>query len=249
MEFWVVLAVASAAFLIAGAVKGLTGLGLPTVSLALMTVSLEPRVALALVMAPMIGSNAWQIFRSGYARRTWRRYRLFAGVMVVLVVLTAVAVRGGGVLSLLGVLGGAVLRFVWVSWRKLIPPLPARLNTAAQIGFGAATGLVGGLTAGWAAPLALYLAARGVDKNEFVRATGFLIFVGSIPLAVAYFGMGFLTPTLAAASMLMLIPTLIGYTLGEVLRSRLSAEGFRSALLVVFVVLALNLLRRASWGG
>ncbi|MEO0388544.1 MAG: sulfite exporter TauE/SafE family protein [Pseudomonadota bacterium] len=249
MELWVVLAVASAAFLIAGAVKGLTGLGLPTVSLALMTVSLEPRVALALVMAPMIGSNAWQIFRSGYARRTWRRYRLFAGVMVVLVVLTAVAARGVGDRILLGVLGVAVLLFVWVSWRKLIPPLPARLNTAAQIGFGAATGLVGGLTAGWAAPLALYLAARGVDKNEFVRATGFLIFVGSIPLAVTYFGMGFLTPTLAAASMLMLIPTLIGYTLGEVLRSRLSAEGFRSDLLVVFVVLALNLLRRAIWGG
>ena len=33
----------------------------------------------------------------------------------------------------------------------------------------------------------------------------------------------------------------------EVLRARLSAEAFRNALLLVFVVLGLNMIRRAIW--
>ena len=46
---------------------------------------------------------------------------------------------------------------------------------------------------------------------------------------------------LAGASAAMLVPTLIGFSLGELLRNRLSVDGFRNALLIVF------LSRRPGW--
>ena len=93
----------------------------------------------------------------------------------------------------------------------------------------------------------MYLSTKRVDKDEFVRATGFLIAVGSLPLCFAYIKIGFMTGQLASISAAMLVPTLAGFSTGELLRKRLSVQAFRNAILIVFVFLGLNLLRRAIW--
>ncbi len=249
MDYITTLFVASAAFLFAGAVKGLAGIGMPTAAIALMTLLLDPRTAIALVLFPMIGSNAWQVYRAGELARTMRRYAVFAAVLLAGVTATAFATQDTGDRALLAILGLVILFFVAVSWRGLVPPLAARFDRAAQVGFGLLAGVVGGMTAGWGAPLAMYLATKQVDKDEFVRATGFLIFVGSLPLCLAYIQMGFMTGPLAGVSAAMLIPTLIGFSMGEVFRKRLSGIAFRNALLIVFVFMGLNLIRRAIWYG
>ncbi len=89
----------------------------------------------------------------------------------------------------------------------------------------------------------------GVEWGQGGNAAGFLIFVGSLPLCYAYIRLGFMTGPLAGVSAVMLIPTLAGFTCGEILRRRLSGEGFRNAILILFVFLGLNLLRRAIWYG
>ncbi|MEM9639126.1 MAG: sulfite exporter TauE/SafE family protein [Pseudomonadota bacterium] len=249
MDYFTILLVAGAAFLFAGAVKGLAGIGMPTAAIALMTLFLDPRTAIALVLFPMIGSNAWQLIRAGELLRTMRRYRIFALVLLGGVTLTAFATQNTGDRALLAILGLVILFFVAVSWRGLVPPLPAKHDRTAQVSFGLLAGVVGGMTAGWGAPLAMYLATKQVDKDEFIRAAGFLIFMGSLPLCLAYIQMGFMTGPLAATSIAMLIPTLLGFSLGEILRNRLSVQAFRNAILIVFVFMGLNLIRRAIWYG
>ncbi|MEM6565605.1 MAG: sulfite exporter TauE/SafE family protein [Pseudomonadota bacterium] len=241
------LLVAALSFLTAGTIKGLAGIGLPTAAIAFMTLAIDPRAAIALVMFPMIGANAWQLFRGGDLVRTAKRYGVFACVLFIGVAATALATQDASDRILLFALGLVVLVFVAVSWRNLIPPLPDRWDRPAQIAFGLFAGVVGGMTAGWGAPLAMYLATRRVDKDEFVRASGFLIFVGSLPLCIAYAGLGFLTGPLAGLSFVMLVPTLIGFSLGEHMRSKLSFDGFRKAVLILFVFLGLNLIRRGVW--
>ncbi|WP_299963598.1 sulfite exporter TauE/SafE family protein [uncultured Roseobacter sp.] len=244
-----ILLVGALAFLAAGAVKGVAGIGMPTAAIALMTIFFDPRTAVALVLFPMLGSNAWQLFRAGNLLRTARRYMVFALVLVACVTWTVFATRQTSDRALLAVLGLVILLFVVVSWRGWVPPLPPRHDRSAQIGFGLFAGIIGGLTAGWGAPLAMYLATKQVDKDEFIRATGFLIFVGSLPLCLGYARLGFLTGPLAGVSLVMIIPTLIGFSLGELLRNRLSGVGFRNAILIVFVLMGVNLIRRAIWYG
>jgi hypothetical protein len=50
----------TAAFLLAGFVKGTIGLGLPTVSMGLLAVTMPPARALAIVIVPAIVTNIWQ---------------------------------------------------------------------------------------------------------------------------------------------------------------------------------------------
>jgi len=56
------------AFLLAGFIKGVIGLGLPTVSMGLLAVTMPPSRALAIVIVPAIVTNIWQTFVGPYLR-------------------------------------------------------------------------------------------------------------------------------------------------------------------------------------
>ena len=58
----------AAAFLLAGFIKGVLGLGLPTVSMGLLAVTMPPAQALAIVIVPAIVTNIWQTFGGPYLR-------------------------------------------------------------------------------------------------------------------------------------------------------------------------------------
>jgi len=249
LEPLTIVLIGTAAFLVSGAIKGVTGIGLPTAAIAFMTLFLDPRTAIALVLFPMTGSNIRQMVLGGKFLRTARRYGLFATILFFGVFATSYGTQNTSDRALLAILGVVVLIFVFVSWKKMIPPLPGKYDPGAQVGFGLLSGVIGGMTAAWGPPIAMYLATKQVDKEEFIRATGFLISVGSIPLVLSYAQIGFLTGPLAAISLSMLIPTFLGMAAGEVLRRRLSVETFRNLILILFVVLGLNLLRRAIWYG
>ena len=249
MDIATVIWIALAAFLVSGTIKGVAGIGLPTAAIAFMTLFLDPRTAIALVLFPMLGSNFWQMIRGGEFRRTAKRYWIFAAILFAGVSGTSFATQGTSDRALLAILGVVVLIFVAISWKKMLPPLADKYDKAAQVCFALLAGVIGGMTAAWGPPMAIYLHARGVDKDEFIRATGFLITVGTLPLVVTYAQIGFLSGQLAAISFAMLVPTLIGFTAGETLRRRMSVEAFRNAILILFLVLGLNLIRRAIWYG
>jgi len=67
------LILVTATFLLAGFVKGALGLGLPTVSMGLLAVSMPPAQAIAIVIVPAIVTNIWQTFGGPYLRDIFRR--------------------------------------------------------------------------------------------------------------------------------------------------------------------------------
>ncbi len=99
----------------------------------------------------------------------------------------------------------------------------------------------------WAPAVVVYLIARRAEKDEFVRVTGLLFLLGSLPLCIGFWQQGLLTGDLAVTSAAMIVPTLAGFALGEVIRRHLPADRFRTVVLLVFLVMGLNLLRRAFW--
>ena len=73
----------TAAFLLAGFIKGVLGLGLPTVSMGLVAVTMPPAQALAIVIVPAIITNVWQTFVGPYLRDIVRRlWPLMVGTAV-----------------------------------------------------------------------------------------------------------------------------------------------------------------------
>ena len=59
------VAIAIGVFLLAGIIKGLIGIGLPTAAVGMLSQVIDPRVAIALMVFPSLLSNAWQVWRMG----------------------------------------------------------------------------------------------------------------------------------------------------------------------------------------
>ncbi|MEM7743869.1 MAG: sulfite exporter TauE/SafE family protein [Pseudomonadota bacterium] len=240
------LALIAGVFLLAGVIKGTVGIGLPTASVGMMSQVMDPRMAIALVVFPSLLSNAWQIWRSGMVAETIRRFWVYLVCLIsviAVVSLTLTATIRTDVLLL--VLGGVIILFSVSSLAWAPPFLPERFDRAGQVVSGVASGALGGLTAIWAPPMVTYLMARRVQKDAFVAATGVMIFAGTIPLIGGLWSNGVITGPTAGLSILMTIPALAGFTVGERLRRRLDADRFRTVVLVIFLIMGLNLIRRA----
>ena len=67
------VAVVALTFFIGGFVKGVVGLGLPTISLAALTATLGLHPAMALVLAPSLATNLLQATRGGHGKAVVRR--------------------------------------------------------------------------------------------------------------------------------------------------------------------------------
>jgi len=236
------IAFASAVLFLAGTVKGFAGLGMPTVALALLTLQVDARSAAALIVIPMLISNIWQFWRGpdclGCARRHWR----YAVILAVCVAVTVWVSQSAPDRLLRAVLGAFILVFCFFSWRDIVPKIPThRLRLFEGIS-AVIAGIVGGLTAAWAPPMVIYLTGLRLDRDDFVQALGFLITAGTVSIFVMFIFVGHSTPQDLGASAILLIPTLIGFAAGERLRHRANPEQFKTAFLIVFALLGLNLL-------
>jgi uncharacterized membrane protein YfcA len=179
------LIVATLAFLLAGLVKGVIGLGLPTVSMGLLSVVMPPAKAASLLIVPSFVTNVWQLAAGpsfgGLARRLWP---MLAGVVVGTLAGTGLltgshagqaAVALGFLLMLYAVLGLTSVRFsVSPAAEWWLGPL-----------IGALTGLATAATGVFAIPTVPYLGALNLDKEDMIQALGLSFTVSTIALAVA----------------------------------------------------------------
>ncbi|PXY00446.1 sulfite exporter TauE/SafE family protein [Halomonas sp. LBP4] len=231
------LALVGVTFLAAGTVKGVIGMGMPTVSLALLTATLGLHSAMALLLVPTVITNVWQALVGGrlvmIARRLWPF--LVTSVLAVwpgVVVLAGVDVRWPS--RLLGVLiiGYALMN---LGMARLV--LPVRHARRAGVISGVANGLLTGMTGSSVFPGVAYLQALGLPRDQLIQAMGILFTLCTLTLGLAMGEQDLLTGDLMLTSSLAVIPAILGMQLGQRLRRRLSAESFRrfffSGLLVM----------------
>lgn len=133
-------------FLAAGFVKGVVGMGLPTVAMGLLAVTMQPSQAAALLLIPSLVSNLWQLLTGpSFGALGKRLWTMMAGV-----VLGTVAGAGlltgthAGVAS--AALGAALIFYAVLGLVKAGFVTPARHEAWLSPLVGVATGLVTGAT-------------------------------------------------------------------------------------------------------
>ena len=240
-----VLLLAGVVFLLAGTVKGVLGIGLPTISISMLAQFVDPRIAIALLLLPALFTNTWQMYRGGQIIRSAKMLWPFVTTMSVVMFVSALfAARTSAKILVLG-MGVMVVLWTITSFIRTPPRIPQHLERQLLFGLGALSGVMGGLTAMWSPPMVIYLLSIRCDKDDFVRFTGFMILCGTVPLTIGYIVNGLLDKTLAIASCMMIVPTLIGFSVGEYLRRYLGGQQFQNAVLVLFFLMGLNLIRRS----
>ena len=227
LDLMILLAFAGFVFTLAGFVKGVIGLGLPTISMGLLSVVMPPAQAAALLVVPSFVTNLWQIAGPGFGALLRRLATLLIGVCVG-VALGAGWLSAGHAPGWAGLaLGLSLLVYASLGLLSVRLQVPARWEPWLSPWIGVATGLVTAATGVFVIPAVPWLQALGLAKDELVRALGISFLVSTIALAVSLRHGGALDAQAAGSSLLALLPALLGMGLGQRLRRAVQPETFK----------------------
>lgn len=232
---------AAGIFLLAGSVKGIVGMGLPTVAMGLLALVVPPAEAAAIVVVPSLVTNVWQLLSGPsfgtLARRLWP---MMAGILLGTV--AGVGVLAGDTTGVAGIcLGIALAVYAVVGLAGLKMAVVRRHETWLGPLIGATTGLVTGATGVFVIPAVPYLQAIGLERDELIQALGLSFTVSTIALALGLLRVDAWQQASLWISLLVLIPALGGMQLGQVLRQRIPAAAFRRVFFVGLLLLGLYL--------
>lgn len=224
-------------FLIAGTVKGVIGLGLPTVSLALLTVAIDLPNAMALLLVPSFITNLWQAVVGGNAVVILNRLWLFLLMATVTVWLGATALTRVDLHWLSALLGALLVTYSVMNLAGLRLTISVRHENWSGPLLGAANGILTGMTGSFVVPGVLFLQAIGLSRDALVQAMGMLFTVSTVALAVALQGNGLLNLELGKLSTLALLPAIAGMFLGQKIRRQITEQRFRQIFFVALLIL------------
>jgi len=223
--------------LAAALVKGAIGFGFPTLATPLLTLFLDVKTAVAVLILPNMVMDALQLARRGDVGPTARRFAsLLASGAVGTVIGTRLLVTLPSALVTL-VLGGFLLLFVLLGVARVAPRVRPGWEWWLSPIVGLIAGAVGGITNVPGTPLAIYFYALGLTKHQFVGAVAFsfLVYKAAQLGATAWYGL--LTWPLLGASLALTVAALGGFRVGLRLQDRLEPEAFNRAVLAFLAAL------------
>ena len=229
-------------FLLAGAVKGVIGLGLPTIAMGLLGLAMQPAQAAALLIVPSTLTNLWQLASGGHLRgllvRLWPMLAMiFVGTLLGS---TWLGINSGP--WAVHALGAALV--VYALYGLVGPGLrlaPGRERWSGPL-CGLVTGVVTAATGVFVIPAVPYLQSLGLSREQMIQALGLSFTVSTLALAVGLAGQDALGGQALGASLLMLAPALLGMLAGQWLRQRISALLFKRCFFIGLAALGGHLL-------
>jgi len=232
-------------FLLAGGVKGIIGLGLPTVSLAILTATLGLHPAMALLVVPSFVTNFWQALVGGHGREIFGRIWPLLVFATVTVWIGATALTRVDVSLLSALLGILIAMYSIVSLTHPRVAIPRRWEKLAGPLVGTINGVLTGMTGSFVFPSILYLQAINLPRDVFIQAMGILFTASTVALGISLGRHSLLTTELGAVSAASVVPAVIGMLLGQRLRRRMSEAIFRRVFFLALLALGLYIVARS----
>jgi len=229
----------AAVFLLAGFVKGVVGLGLPTVAMGLLAVTMAPSQAIAIVIVPAVVTNIWQTFVGSYLRAIIRRlWPLLIGTALG-VWLNRGSLTGPYAHYLPIGLGILLVLYAIMGLGKFALTVASRNEKWIGGIVGLITGLISAATGVQVIPSMPFLQSLGMEKDELVQALGVFFTVATLALSVNLTTSGLLSAATALPGGIALGCSFAGMFIGQGLRTRMRPDAFRTWFLIAMIFLGL----------
>ncbi len=225
-------------FLLAGFIKGVIGLGLPTIAMGLLSITMEPIIAASLLIIPSFVTNIWQLcIGPKFGVLIKRFWPFIVGVFIgtFFSFLPPLTSDSSWTLPSLGVM--LSIYGIWGIIAKRLPVINRHSEKKLSPIIGYLTGVITTATGVFVIPAVPYLQSLQLNKDELIQTLG-LAFTGStIALAIQLLlsqqlgGINYLLSAIA------LIPAIIGMYIGQYLRSRISEIMFRRCFFAGLILL------------
>ncbi|MBB2974191.1 hypothetical protein FHU14_004741 [Mesorhizobium sp. RMAD-H1] len=240
------LAAIAATFFIAGLIKGVTGMGLPTVAMGVLGTLIAPVTAATLLIVPSFVTNVWQLVAGpSFGRLVRRLWPMMLAITAGTVAGTSLLASGDTKLTT-SALGAALVvyaAYTLLARQLLVPP---RYESWLSPVIGLTTGVVTGGTGVFVIPAVPYLQALGLEKDDLVQALGLSFTVSTVALAAGLALRGAFHLDNLAMSTLAIAPALAGMWAGQIIRNKVSPSTFRRWFLIGLLLLGVEMLARGN---
>jgi uncharacterized membrane protein YfcA len=228
-------------FFLAGIVKGVTGMGLPTVAMGVLGAIIPPVAAASMLVIPSFVTNVWQLFAGPrFAVLALRLWPMLLGIVVGTVAGSWLLISAKTGWTTTG-LGAALVLYAGFSLSARPLSVPAHAEPWLSPLVGLTTGMFTGGTGVFVIPAVPYLQALGLNKNDLIQALGLAFTISTVALAIGLARGGAFHFGSIATSALALVPALMGMSFGQWIRQHIATATFRRWFLICLLLLGLEL--------
>jgi uncharacterized membrane protein YfcA len=223
-------------FLFASFIKGITGLGFSTICLPFLTLFIEPRVSIPLVILPSLISNVLVMAQAGnFCRALNRFWPVYLAVIPGLYLGVSLLYSVDGSISrrVLGII--LTLYAIWALCARNIV-LSRRTERWLAIPVGFSTGIVNGLTGSQIMPTLPFMLSLKLDKDTFIQAINISFTFSSLIMLLLLGRYGLLNFQLLETSIMGTIFVGAGIFSGGKIRKMLP-EGKHKLVVLIFLLL------------
>jgi uncharacterized membrane protein YfcA len=238
------IALAALGFLLAGVIKGTTGLGYSSCALPFLVSAVGLKTAIVMLVIPAMLSNVLVMFNTGHLRETLNRFwplyaatipGIVVGIGMLVWIDQRIATRTLGILTIV---------YATLALTRPSLALPEGLERPLQIPVGVLNGFFTGLTGSQMMPLLPYMLALKLDPDRLVQANNVTVTLASAFLATGLFVSGLMTWPILGLSFAAVVPALVGVQFGSRARRYIPVASFRVIVLVLLVIIGLMLAAR-----
>jgi uncharacterized membrane protein YfcA len=240
-----ILVLVIVSLVVAGTMKGVIGVGMPTVAIPLLSAFIDLQASVMLLTVPLILSNIPQALEGGDT------FGCFIRLIPVLLGMMPGILVGVTVLLIAGPVTAKAVAGVVVMIAAALPLLAPRfqLKVSMQTPVGVAAGFMGGALGGIAAmsgPLVFsFLLAKGLRGRDFTKEASLFLVLSAALLTILLSSSTRFDWLDLAISTLAVVPVAIGMLFGQRLRDRIPAESFKKIVLVVLLASGAGLTLKA----
>lgn len=231
-------------FIFAGFVKGIIGLGFPTIVLASLSLAIGLRDSMAIMLLPCFLTNVYQGSIGGSFQKIIRRLWSYFALAICGIWVTTGFVAGiQGEIRLI-LLGTIVFTYGILGITRVKLMVPRSMEWWLSPVLGSVNGILTGLTGTFVVPGVLYMQSLGLQKDELIQAMGIFFLLSTLGLGAGLWENQLTSTRIILLSGVAVIPSFIGMVCGQKVRSYLPEMSFRYVFFFSLILLGCFIMYR-----
>ena len=226
------------AYFIGGITQGILGVGLITVVISLLSLVVDVKETIALVIIPTIITGFFQMINGSNLKviiKDTKYFLVFSTLIIVPGVFLLNVLESNLILIII-----AILLFMdsSLSLSNRVVAIPNHQNSIIQVSVGSLNGFIIGLTSIYTMPFVFLLQSLKYNKEKTVQFMGLAFLLYSSMQFISFSYIKLISINTIVPSFIVTLPVIIGFLLGKKIRSFISEKLFKKLFYLMLLLMS-----------
>jgi len=224
-------------FITGGMVKGIIGVGLPTVILTLLSFIFDIKDSISIILLPIIITNFFQMINGQYLKKIISdvNYFLISSFLFILPGFYFLIILKSDIIILFLAILLITNSLLSLFYNEI--KIKNYRSKSTQFTIGALTGLTTGVTSIYTMPFVFLIQSLNYSKDKVIQLMGLSFFIFACMQFILFSSYGMISFDKIILSSIACLPILIGVYFGTILRKKISEQLFKKLFNIMLIAM------------